>query len=121
VDSNSVPGSLTLAQGADILLLDEPTSHLDTCHQLEVMELLADLNQKLGKTVVMVLHDLNLAARYAGRMIALKAGQIAAQGSVDEVMDERILGDVFGIEAHIARDPRRDRPVCIAYLNRPPG
>ena len=72
---------MTLAQGADILLLDEPTSHLDTCHQLEVMELIARLNRDSGKTVVMVLHDLNLAARYAHHMLAVKNGRIATEGA----------------------------------------
>jgi iron complex transport system ATP-binding protein len=108
--------AMTLAQGAEILLLDEPTSHLDTCHQLEVMELLAALNRQLQKTIVMVLHDLNLAARYAHHMIALKDGQVAAAGTPDEVMNERTLNDVFGIAAHIARDPQTQTPICIAYL-----
>jgi iron complex transport system ATP-binding protein len=108
--------AMTLAQGAEILLLDEPTSHLDTCHQLEVMELLAELHQQFGKTVVMVLHDLNLAARYATHMVALKEGRVVAAGTVDQVMTEPILEDVFGIEAHIARDPRTNTPVCVAYL-----
>jgi len=107
--------AMTLAQGAEILLLDEPTSHLDTCHQLEVMELLAELNRHLDKTVIMVLHDLNLAARYSDHMIALKDGRVAATGSVDEVMTEPVLAEVFGIEAHIARDPRTQTPFCIAY------
>jgi iron complex transport system ATP-binding protein len=109
--------AMTLAQGAEILLLDEPTSHLDTCHQLEVMELLADLNRQLEKTVVMVLHDLNLAARYSHHMIALKEGRIAAAGTPDEVMSERTLDEVFGITVHITRDPRTQAPICIAYLN----
>jgi iron complex transport system ATP-binding protein len=80
------------------------------------MELLAELHQQFGKTVVMVLHDLNLAARYATHMVALKEGRVVAAGNVDQVMTEPILEDVFGIEAHIARDPRTNTPVCIAYL-----
>ncbi|QDU60260.1 putative siderophore transport system ATP-binding protein YusV [Planctomycetes bacterium Pan216] len=110
--------AMTLAQGAEILLLDEPTSHLDTCHQLEVMELLARLNRDEGKTVVMVLHDLNLAARYAHHMIALKDGDIADEGTPEEVMNSETLRTVFGIEAHITRDPRIGTPICIPYMDK---
>jgi iron complex transport system ATP-binding protein len=110
--------AMTLSQGAEILLLDEPTSHLDTCHQLEVMELLAGLNRELQKTVVMVLHDLNLAARYSHHMIALKEGRIAAAGTPNEVMIADTLADVFGIDAQITHDPRTGTPLCISYLGR---
>jgi iron complex transport system ATP-binding protein len=113
--------ALTLAQGADVLLLDEPTSHLDTCHQLEVMELLARLNRDAGKTVVMVLHDLNLAARYAHHMLAIKDGQVAAEGAPAQVMTEMHLLNVFGIRARIIPDPRTGTPLCIAYLPEPPA
>ena len=108
--------AMTLAQGADLLLLDEPTSHLDTCHQLEVMELLARLNRETGKTVIMVLHDLNLAARYAHHMLAVREGRIVASGTPGEVMTESALRDVFGIQARILSDPRTGTPLCIAYL-----
>lgn len=108
--------AMTLAQGADLLLLDEPTSHLDTCHQLEVMELLARLNREAGKTVVMVLHDLNLAARYAHHMIAVKGGKVVAAGSPEEVMTEPHLMEVFGIRARVIADPYTGSPLCIAYL-----
>jgi len=111
--------AMTLAQGAELLLLDEPTSHLDTCHQLEVMELLARLNREAGKTVVMVLHDLNLAARYADHMLAIQEGRIAASGTPEEVMTEATLERVFGIRAQILTDPRTGTPLCIAYLPEP--
>jgi len=110
--------AMTLAQGADVLLLDEPTSHLDTCHQLEVMELLAQLNRTEGKTIIMVLHDLNLAARYAHHMLAIKDGRIAAAGSPNEVMTEHILHSVFGIRAHVLSDPITHSPMCVAYLDK---
>lgn len=107
--------AMTLAQGASYMLLDEPTSHLDTCHQLEIMELLSRLNRQEGKTIVMVLHDLNLAARYAHHMIALKDGGIVASGTPENVMTKETLFNVFGIDAHIMRDPRNGSPMCIAY------
>lgn len=107
--------AMTLAQGASYMLLDEPTSHLDTCHQLEIMELLKQLNRQESKTIVMVLHDLNLAARYADHMIALRDGEIATFGSPKNVMTEDTLFQIFGIDAHIIPDPRTGSPMCIAY------
>ena len=109
--------AMTLAQGAPYILLDEPTSHLDTCHQLEIMELLLRLNRQENKTVVMVLHDLNLAARYAHHMIALKDGGIVAAATPEAVMTADTLFTVFGIDAHIVRDPRHGAPMCIAYAS----
>ena len=108
--------AMTLAQGARFLLLDEPTSHLDLCHQLEVMELLVRLNVNENKTIVMVLHDLNLAARFAHHMIALKDGEIVATGTPNDVMNTTTLHEVFGIDAHIGRDPRNGAPFCIPYM-----
>jgi iron complex transport system ATP-binding protein len=108
--------AMTLAQGAVYMLLDEPTSHLDTCHQLEIMELLAHLNREEEKTIVMVLHDLNLAARYAHHMIAVKRGQVIVADTPENVMTEETLLSVFGIRACIRRDPLTDTPMCIAYL-----
>lgn len=111
--------AMALAQGACLMLLDEPTSHLDTCHQLEIMELLARLNREENKTIVMVLHDLNLAARYAHHMIALKGGQVVAAGTSESVMTADVLFNIFGIEAHVMRDPRNGAPMCIAYAAAP--
>jgi iron complex transport system ATP-binding protein len=107
--------AMTLAQGASYMLLDEPTSHLDTCHQLEIMELLARLNRAEEKTIVMVIHDLNLAARYAHHMIALKDGEVIACGTPESVMTVDMLSTIFGIEAHVMRDPRSGSPMCVAY------
>jgi iron complex transport system ATP-binding protein len=109
--------AMTLAQGAHTLLLDEPTSHLDACHQLEAMELLAELNRDAGKTVVLVLHDLNLAARYGDHMIAMKNGGVVAAGAPATVMTPETLLEVFGIAADILCDPRTGRPICIPYLS----
>ena len=111
--------AMTLAQGAEILFLDEPTSQLDACHQLEIMELLARLNRDQEKTIVMVLHDLNLAARYADQMIALKSGRIVAAGTPNQVMTEETLRAVYGIRAHVMSDPLTGAPMCIAYLDGP--
>ncbi len=107
--------ALALAQETELLLLDEPTTFLDLRHQLEVLELVAKLHREQGKTVVMVLHDLNLAARYAKRMVAIRQGAIAAQGSPEEVMRPEILREVFGVEAEVIRDPRFGTPHCLAY------
>ncbi|WLD10600.1 ABC transporter ATP-binding protein [Planctellipticum variicoloris] len=107
--------AMTLAQGAEVLLLDEPTNHLDMSHQLEIMELLLRLNEQEQKTVVMVLHDLNLAARYAGQMIVMHEGVILVQGSPDEVLTAETLRTAFGVDAQITRDPRSGRPYCVTY------
>lgn len=109
--------AMTLAQGSAYLLLDEPTSNLDACHQLEIMELLVRLNREERKTIVMVLHDLNLAARYAHHMVALAAGRVVVADRPDRVMTPAVLKQVFGVEAHILRDPRCGTPVCVAYLS----
>lgn len=113
--------AMTLAQGAEILMLDEPTSHLDMCHQLEVMELLKNLNEQSSKTVIMVLHDLNLAARYASHMIVVHSGRIYASGPPKEVMTPQTFLDAFGVHAEIVPDPVMGIPVCIAYRARSNG
>ncbi|WP_406691474.1 ABC transporter ATP-binding protein [Saccharopolyspora sp. ID03-671] len=107
--------AMALAQQTDALLLDEPTTFLDMAHQLEVLELLADLNRDEGQTAVMVLHDLNNAARYSHHMIALCEGAIYAAGTPHEVMTQDMLRDVFGVEADIVHDPRNGSPQCLPY------
>jgi iron complex transport system ATP-binding protein len=82
---------------------------------LEVLELLRDLNKKQGYTIVMVLHDLNLAARFADYMIAIRDGSIICHGTPDEVMVPHTLKEVFQIDAQIVKEPRTGRPVCITY------
>jgi iron complex transport system ATP-binding protein len=107
--------ALALAQETPVLLLDEPTTFLDIGHQLEVLELVEQLNRERGMTVVLVLHDLNHAARYASRMVALKDGEIVADGQPSEVMTAELLDFLFGVHAHIISDPETGKPVCLPY------
>lgn len=107
--------AMALAQETKMIFLDEPTTYLDMAHQLEVLELLQKLNKQEGRTIVMVLHDLNQAARFADHIIALKNGQIVKAGSIEEVMKKEVLRKVFQIDAVIGRDPRTNKPMCITY------
>jgi iron complex transport system ATP-binding protein len=107
--------ALALAQETPVLLLDEPTTFLDIGHQLEVLELVEQLNRERGMTVVLVLHDLNHAARYASRMVALKDGEIVADGPPSEVLTADLLDFLFGVHAHIISDPETGKPVCLPY------
>jgi iron complex transport system ATP-binding protein len=106
--------AMTLAQETSLLLLDEPTTFLDLAHQLEVLELLKKLNGQ-GRTVVMVLHDINQATRYAHHLVALKAGHVVAQGKPTEMLSSALLREVFGIEADVLIDPRTGVPLCVPY------
>ncbi|NQX11577.1 ABC transporter ATP-binding protein [Microbacteriaceae bacterium VKM Ac-2855] len=105
--------AMTLAQRTGVLLLDEPTTYLDVAHQLEVLGLVERLHRELGITVVMVLHELSLAAKYADHLVAMRAGRVVATGAPDEVLTASVLADVFGIEAEIIRDGRTGRPIVI--------
>ena len=105
--------AMTLAQNTQILLLDEPTTFLDLAHQIEVLDLLYDLNQRQERTIVMVLHDLNQACRYGDHLIALKEGQVYAQGKPQQVMTEALVRDVFGLDCRIVEDPVAGTPLCI--------
>lgn len=107
--------AMALAQQTDLILLDEPTTYLDMSYQLEVLELLFSLNREQGCTVAMVLHDLNLAARFADHMIAIRGGDIIKHGTPEEVMTAEVLKETFRIDAEIIKDPRSGRPVCISY------
>uniref|UniRef100_UPI0025D97302 ABC transporter ATP-binding protein n=1 Tax=Selenomonas sp. TaxID=2053611 RepID=UPI0025D97302 len=93
--------ALALAQQPQVLLLDEPTTYLDIRHQLELMDIVRHLHQQLGLTVLMVLHDLNQAARYSQRLVAMKRGRIIADGAVQEVFNSRLLRDLYGVENEI--------------------
>ncbi len=104
---------MSLAQDTDILLLDEPTTFLDLAHQIEILDLLYELNRSRKKTLIMVLHDLNLASRYADYLVAMREGNIYAQGKPDEIMTETIIQEVFNLECHIIRDPVTQTPMCI--------
>jgi iron complex transport system ATP-binding protein len=105
--------AMALAQDPDILLLDEPTTFLDVTHQIEVLDLLLELNRERGTTVVMVLHDLNLAARYADRLVVMSKGQIIAAGSPSQTLTEAVVGDAFGLEARIVPDPVCGSPMVV--------
>jgi iron complex transport system ATP-binding protein len=105
--------SMALAQGMDVLLLDEPTTYVDLAHQVDVLDLVERLNREKGRTVVMVLHDLNLAARYAGRLVAMRAGRVVASGTADEVLTEHLLRDVFGLDARVVPDPVAGTPMVV--------
>jgi iron complex transport system ATP-binding protein len=107
--------AMALAQQTELILLDEPTTFLDLSYQLEVLELLFALNREENRTIVMVLHDLNLAARFADYMIALRSGNIIRHGTPEEVMNAAVLRETFHIDAEIVTEPRTGRPVCISY------
>ena len=97
--------ALALAQQPQVLLLDEPTTFLDLSHQLEVLDLIRYLNVEHGLTVVMVLHDLNQAARYAGRIVVLRDGRVYAEGPPAAVLTPAALRDVFGVDGRVLRGP----------------
>jgi len=105
--------AMALAQETDLLLLDEPTTFLDINHQVEVLDLLTDLVRQRGRTVVVVLHDLNLACRYADHIVAMKAGRIVAEGRPVDVVTEGVVKDVFGMTSRIVVDPVSDTPMIV--------
>lgn len=105
--------AMALAQQPAVLLLDEPVSALDIAHQLEVLDLLAQVNRDQGTTVVIVLHDINLAARYCRSLLAVRDGKVAAAGSVDAVLTPGCLETVFGVRTTVIRPPGVSYPVCL--------
>jgi len=105
--------AMALAQETDILLLDEPTTFLDVAHQVEVLDLLTDLNRDRGTTIVMVLHDMNLAARYADHLFALRAGGVVASGAPGEVMTSELIREVFDLDALVVPDPVSGSPIVL--------
>ncbi|MFB9947632.1 ABC transporter ATP-binding protein [Rhizobium puerariae] len=105
--------AMALAQQTEVLLLDEPTTFLDISHQVEVLDLLTDLNHSRGTTVVMVLHDLNLAARYADHLVAMAEGRVHVSGRPEEVLTEENVRQVFGLESRIVTDPTSGRPIML--------
>ncbi|HIV28384.1 MAG TPA: ABC transporter ATP-binding protein [Candidatus Ornithocaccomicrobium faecavium] len=107
--------AMALAQQTNIVLLDEPTTYLDLSHQLEVLEILKHLNREQGTTIVMVLHDLNLASRYSDYLLAMKDGQIARYGTPEEVMTRDVLAECFFIDGDVVTDRRSGKPVCLSY------
>ncbi|MEH7418786.1 ABC transporter ATP-binding protein [Neobacillus drentensis] len=107
--------AMAIAQETELLLLDEPTTYLDMAHQLEILQLLEKLNKEEGRTIVMVIHDLNHAARFSHHMVALRGGKLVKEGSAEEVMTHEVLKKVFHIDAEIVKDPRTGKPVCLSY------
>ncbi|MFQ6392823.1 ABC transporter ATP-binding protein [Nocardia sp. KC 131] len=105
--------SMALAQGTDILLLDEPTTYLDLAHSVEVLDLVDRLHDDLGRTVVMVLHDLNLAIRYSDELIVMRAGNIVAKGKPGDIIDAALLREVFDLAASVLEDPVSGRPMIV--------
>ncbi|MCO5733222.1 ABC transporter ATP-binding protein [Rhizobium sp. SSA_523] len=105
--------AMALAQQTEIVLLDEPTTFLDISHQIEVLDLLVDLNRNRATTIVMVLHDLNLAARYADHLVAMVDGKIHQSGGPDEVLTEAMVRTVFGLESRIITDPTSGKPMML--------
>ncbi|MET1042921.1 MAG: ABC transporter ATP-binding protein [Microbacteriaceae bacterium] len=105
--------AMVLAQDPDILLLDEPTTYLDVTHQIEVLDLLTDLNRSRGTTVVMVLHDLNMAARYADHIVVMAAGQIIASGPPVEVISAELVQSAFALESRVIVDPVCGAPMVV--------
>jgi iron complex transport system ATP-binding protein len=105
--------AMALAQQTEILLLDEPTTFLDISHQVEVLDLLTDLNHTRGTTIVMVLHDLNLAARYADFLVAMAGGRLYVSGKPEDVLTEENVRQVFGLESRVITDPTSGRPIML--------
>ena len=116
--------AMALAQDPDVLLLDEPTTFLDVTHQIDVLDLLHEQNRERGTTVVMVLHDLNMAARYADHLVVMAAGQVLATGAPAEVLTRDLVGRAFGLEARILPDPVCGSPMVVPigrFHGTPPG
>ena len=107
--------AMALAQDTDILLLDEPTTYLDLAHQLDVLQVLERLNKKQGKTIVMVLHDLNHASRFSDYIVSMREGEVIKAGAPREVMTNEVLRSVFDIDAHIVEDPATKKLACLTY------
>jgi iron complex transport system ATP-binding protein len=105
--------AMTLAQGSDTLLLDEPTTYLDMTHQIEVLDLLFELNETEKRSIVMVLHDINLACRYAHHLVAVKGGNIIAEGAPEKIMTEELMRTVFDMDCRMMQDPLYGTPLCI--------
>ena len=105
--------AMVLAQDTDILLLDEPTTFLDLSHQVDLLDLLDELQESKGKTIVMILHDLNLSCRYGDYLVAIQQGKVYATGTPGQVMTEEMVKDVFNLECRIVPDPLSDTPMCI--------
>ncbi|WP_062357161.1 ABC transporter ATP-binding protein [Herbidospora yilanensis] len=105
--------AMAVAQGTPVLLLDEPTTYLDLAHQIDVLDLIHDLNRDEGRTIVMVLHDLNQACRYADHVIAMKGGRIVAEGDPADVITAETVAEVFDLRCQVTTDPVSGTPLVI--------
>lgn len=105
--------AMALAQQTDILFLDEPTTFLDITYQVEILDLLTDLNRRHGTTIVMVLHDINLSARYADHIISLVEGKLVAEGAPSDVITSTMVKDIFGLDCTVVEDPLSGSPLVV--------
>ncbi|WP_237801807.1 ABC transporter ATP-binding protein [Corynebacterium accolens] len=105
--------AMVLAQDTDIVFLDEPTTYLDLAHSTDILELVSTLNKEQGKTIVMVLHDLNLAARYSDNLVLMKDGSVTALGSPESTITPQALRDVFGLDSRVIEDPVTGGPLIV--------
>ena len=105
--------AMALAQQTDILFLDEPTTFLDITYQVEIIDLLTDLNRKYGTTIIMVLHDINLSARYADHIFALHTGKLVAEGTPSRVITSELIKDIFGLDSAVIPDPVSGSPMVV--------
>jgi ABC-type cobalamin/Fe3+-siderophores transport system ATPase subunit len=112
-DKNSVHGSQWHWPNTPVMLLDEPTTHLDITHQVEVLDLLQELNHVDGRTIVMVLHDLNQVSRCGLRLIAMEAGEIVAEGQPATIVTPQRIENVFGLPVVVIQDPVSGTPLYI--------
>lgn len=106
--------AMVLAQDTDIVMLDEPTTYLDLSHQIELMKLMQAMKAQ-GKTVIVVLHDLNQACRYCDHLLVMKEGNVMAEGAPSDIFTEALLEDVFSLKAKVVQDPIASTPMCVAY------
>lgn len=107
--------AMTLAQGTPTILLDEPTTYLDLAHQIEVLDLLHQLNEQEQRTIVMVLHDINLACRYAHNIVAIKNGKVCAEGRPQDIVDEALIASVFDLDCRVIEDPLFGTPMVVPF------
>ena len=105
--------AMALAQQTDILFLDEPTTFLDITYQIEILDLLTDLNRKYGTTIVMVLHDINLSARYADYIFALEKGKLVGEGKPVDIITSTLVKDIFGLNCTVINDPVSGTPLVV--------
>ena len=105
--------AMALAQKSKVLFLDEPTTYLDIAYQVEILDLLTDLNRRRGTTIVMVLHDINLSARYADYIFALRKGKLVAQGTPEDVITSELIDTVFGLDCKVIKDPVSHSPFIV--------